>query len=123
MISVELLGLLSIEHRPIVAVASAFNPSWMDLIISFLANGSLSADVKKAKKVRRTSSRFWLSEDKKLYRGSFGGPYLLCLHLNDVVDLPAELHEGVCGSHSEGKSLSYRKIIILQRNDPGILVA
>lgn len=67
MIFVELLGHLSIEHRLIVAVALAFDPSWMDLIISFLADGSLPTDVKEAKNVRRMSFRFWLSKDKKLY--------------------------------------------------------
>ena len=57
------------EHRalPNVAVASAFDPSWMDLIISFLADGSLPTDVKEAKNVRRMSFRFWLSKDKKFY--------------------------------------------------------
>ena len=67
MIFVELLGHLSIEHRLIVAVALAFDPSWMDLIISFLADGSLPTDIKEAKNVRRMSFRFWLSKDKKLY--------------------------------------------------------
>ena len=67
MIFVELLGHLSIEHRLIVVMASAFDPSLMDLIISFLANGSLPTNVKEAKNVRRMSFRFWLSKDKKLY--------------------------------------------------------
>ena len=67
MISVELLERPSIEHRPVVAFASTFKPSWMDPFVSFLADGSLLTDVKEAEKVQRTSSRFWLSEDKKLY--------------------------------------------------------
>ena len=47
---------------------------------------------KEAEKVRRTLVHFWLFEDKKLYRHSFGGPYLLCLHLSKIAELLAELH-------------------------------
>ena len=105
--SMELLECLSIEHRPVVALASASDPSWMNPFVSFLVDGSLLTNVKEVEKVWRTSSRFWLSEDKKLYRRSFRGPYLLCLHPNDVARLLVELHEGICGSHSRERSLSH----------------
>lgn len=39
---------------------------------------------------------------------TFGGPYLLCLHLNDAAGLLAKLHEGISGSHLGGRSLSHR---------------
>ena len=68
MIFVKLLNRPSIERCQIVAVASAPNLSWMDPIISFLTDGSLPTKVKEAEKVQRTSSQFWLSEDKKLYQ-------------------------------------------------------
>lgn len=68
MISVELLECPSIEHCPVVALATVSKPSWMDPFVSFLANGSLSTDVKEVEKVHRTSSCFWLFEDKKLYK-------------------------------------------------------
>ena len=45
------------------------------------------------------AARYWLSTDRKLYQRSFGGPYLLCLHLEKVGELLAELHDGVCGNH------------------------
>ena len=77
-------------------------------LCSFLIDGSLPTDVKDAKKVRRTSARFLLSVDKKLYRRSFGGLYLLCLHLNGVAELLAELHEEICVGNSRGRSLSHR---------------
>lgn len=60
--------------------------------------------------MQRMSSCFWLFEDKKLYWRSFRGPYLLCLQPNDVVGLLVELHEGICGSHSGGRSLSYQEM-------------
>ena len=65
----------------------------MDPYISFLSDGSLPTNVKKAENVCRMLARFWLSKDKKLYWQSFGGPYLLCLHSNNVTKLLAELHK------------------------------
>lgn len=82
--------------------------SWLDPYIAFLSNGSLPLDVKEAEKVQRTSARFWLSEDKRLYRHSFGGSYLLCLHPSKTVELLVELHEGICGDHLRGRSLAHR---------------
>lgn len=91
-----------------VRVASIETPSWMDPYVTFLSDRSLPIDGKEAEKMRRTSSHFWLSEDKKLYQLSFGGPYLSCLHPIRTTELLAELHEGVCGRHSGGRSLAHR---------------
>ena len=85
-------------------------PSWMDPIILFLREDVLSEDKSKVDKVRRKAPRFWLSEDQKLYKRSFFGPYLLCIHPEALELLLEELHEGVCGSHTGGKSLSHRVI-------------
>ena len=51
-----------------------------------------------------------MSEDKKLYKRSFSGPYLLCVHPDASESLLEELHEGVCESYTEGRSLSHRAI-------------
>lgn len=69
------------EHCLVVVVASASDPSWMYLVISFLADRSLLTDIKEVEKVWRTSSRFWLSEDKKLYQQSFRGLYCCVFNL------------------------------------------
>ena len=58
-------------------------------------------------KVRRKALRFWLSEYRKLYKHSFFGPYLFCVHPEASGSLLEELHEGVCGSHIGGRSLSH----------------
>ena len=55
-------------------------PSWMDSIIQFLKEDTLLEERTEADKVRRTATRFWLSENQKLYKRSFSGPYLLCIH-------------------------------------------
>ena len=110
MISIELLEQPSIKHHAIVASTTVVEPSWMDPYISFLFDGSLPIDSKELEKVRRTSAHFYFFEEKKLYRRSFGGPYLLCLHPNKVTKLLVELYEGICGGHSEGRSLSHQAI-------------
>ena len=85
-------------------------PSWMDPIVLFLREDILPEDKSEADKVRRKASCFWLSGDQKLYNHSFFRPYLLCIHLKMSKLLFEELHEGICGSHTGGRSLSHRAI-------------
>ena len=65
-------------------------------------------DEKESKKVRRTVARYWLLADRKLYRRSFDGPYMQCLHPRKIEELLIELHKGVCGSYVRGRSLAHR---------------
>ena len=90
-----------------VTTVATLGPSWMDPIIDFLADDRIPDDEKKANKIRRVAARYWLFRYQKLYRRSFGGPYLLCLHPEKVGQLLAELHEEVCGSHVGGRSLAH----------------
>ena len=85
-------------------------PSWMDSIVLFLKEDILPKDKLEADKVRRKAPRFWLSNDQKLYKHSFSGPYLLCIHPEVLELLLEELHKGICGSHTGGRSLFHRAI-------------
>ena len=85
-------------------------PSWMDPILKFLESDTLPEEKIEAEKIRRKAPRFWLSDDKKLYKRSFSGPCLLCIHPEMSKSLLEELHEGICGSHTGGRSLSHRAI-------------
>ena len=85
-------------------------PNWMDPIELFLKEDILLEEKSEADKVRRKAPRFWLSENQKLYKRSFSGPYLLRIHLEASELLLKELHEGICGSHIGGRSLSHRAI-------------
>ena len=85
-------------------------PSWMDPIIQFLSKNVLLEDKSNAEKIRRKAPWFWLSEDQKLYKRSFSGPYLLCIHPEASELVLEELHEGICGSHIGGRSLAHRAI-------------
>ena len=76
LIKVELVVEPSIDARVGVSVVAIFEPCWMDLIIDFLAEDRVLADEKEVDKVRRVAVQYWLLADRKLYRRSFGGPYL-----------------------------------------------
>ena len=85
-------------------------PSWMDSIVLFLKEDVLPESKFKVDKVQRKAPRFWLSEDQKLYKRSFSGPYLLCIHPEAIELLLEELHQGICKSHTGGKSLSHKAL-------------
>ena len=83
---------------------------WMDSIMLFLKKDILPEGKLETDKVRRKAPRFWLSKDQKLYKRSFSQPYLLCMHLEVSELLLEELHEGICGSHTRGRSLSHKAL-------------
>ena len=80
-------------------------PSWMDLIVAFLKDDILLEGKSEVEKIRRNATRFWMSEDHKLYKRSYSGPYLLCAHPEVSELLLEELHEGICRSRTGGRSL------------------
>ena len=59
----------------------------MDPIIAYLKDDRLPEDSGEAHRVRIKAARFWLSPETKLYRKSFSGPYLQCVHPSKVEDL------------------------------------
>ena len=85
-------------------------PSWMDSIIRFLREDILPEEKIEADKIRRKATNYWLSKDHKLYKHSFSGPYLLCVCPELTESLLEELHKGIYGSHTGGRSLAYRAI-------------
>ena len=91
-----------------VVMISATRPCWMDLIIDFLAKDRILDEEMETNRVHQVATRYWLLAARKLYRRSFGGPYLLCLHPEKVNELLAKLHDEVCGSHVGGCSLEHR---------------
>ena len=72
----------------------------MDPIVLSLKEDILPKEKSEADKVRRKALRFWLSKDQKLYKRSFSGPYLLCIHPETSELLFEELHEGICENHT-----------------------
>ena len=108
---VESYVLPTYDKLPLLGVNfTRISPSWQDPLVAFLKDGILPEDKVEAKKVRRKAPRFWLSEDQKLYKRSYLGPYLLCVHPKAVDMLLEELHKGIYGSHTRGRSLARRAL-------------
>ena len=82
----------------------------MDSIIQFLKEDILPEEKIETDKIRRKATSYWLSEDHKLYKLSFSGPYLLCVHPKQTESLLEEMHERICGSRTRGRSLAHRAI-------------
>ena len=82
----------------------------MDSVIQFLKYDILPEEKVEADKIRRKATSYWLSEDRKLYKHSFSGSYLLCVHPEQIESLLEEMHEGICGSHIGGRSLAHRTL-------------
>ena len=82
----------------------------MDSVIQFLKYDILPKEKVETDKIRRKATSYWLSEDRKLYKRSFSGPYLLCVHPEQTESLLEEMHEGICGSHTVGRSLAHRAL-------------
>ena len=82
----------------------------MDSIIQLLKEDTLPEERLEADKVQRKATRFWLSENQKLYKRSFSRLYLLCVPPETTESLLEELHEGIYGSHTGGRSLAHRAI-------------
>ena len=74
----------------------------MDPVVLFLKEDILPEEKSEADKIRRKAHQLWLSEDQKLYKRSFSGPYLLCIHPEASKLLLEELHEGIYRSHTGG---------------------
>ncbi|RVW32530.1 hypothetical protein CK203_081262 [Vitis vinifera] len=73
----------------------------------YLRTGTLPEDPKQAHKIRVQAARFTLIGGH-LYKRSFTGPYLRCLGHSEAQYVLAELHEGICGNHTGGRSLAHR---------------
>ena len=58
----------------------------------------------------KESSSVLVVRKPKLYKRSFSGPYLLCIHPEAVKLLLKELQEGIYRSHTGDKSLSHRAL-------------
>ena len=79
----------------------------MDPIRLYIVTGELPDDRNIAHKIQIQSARFSII-DGQLYKRSLGGPYLKCLTPEQSQYVLAELHEGICGNHTGGRTLAHR---------------
>ena len=90
-----------------VCNTSQTNLGWMLNIVKYLRTGEVLGDEKQACKLRIQATHFTLINDQ-LYRQSFRGPYLKFFSKPNAKYDMSELHEGVCGNHPGGWTLTHR---------------
>ena len=83
--------------------------TWMTPYQHYLANGILLLEPSKGKKIKKNSSKYTLI-DGNLFRHGFTHPILVCVSGEQCTCIMEKLHEGICGSHVGGRSLSSKAI-------------
>ncbi|XP_048502779.1 uncharacterized protein LOC125498589 [Beta vulgaris subsp. vulgaris] len=83
--------------------------SWAKPFVDYLTNDILLADKAEARRIRFKASRYVLIQGV-LFKKSAAGPYLRCLEKDQWKQVLEDLHEGTCGNHSGGRSLSNRAL-------------
>ena len=112
---VELFGLVSINHLPAPSIqaptinAIDYSLSWMGHITQYLTTGELPTDRAVARKLQYQAPRHVMMEGKLYHRG-LSMPYLRCISGTEMSAIMHEVHEGFCGDHTAGLSLS-KKIL------------
>ncbi|GJU94107.1 reverse transcriptase domain-containing protein [Tanacetum coccineum] len=93
-----------ISEVEILAVVEEEGDTWMNPLFKYLARGTLPAEVKKARAIRRKSWRFAVINGT-LYKKSFLGPWLRCVGPLQANYVLREIHEGSCSMHAGTRSV------------------
>ncbi|XP_022845290.1 uncharacterized protein LOC111368284 [Olea europaea var. sylvestris] len=108
----ELLKIVPIEHLPKPSNSRGEEvlwiegtPLWMQPVVAYLKDQSLTAVKSEAKKLRRRAAYFVL-EDDVLYKRGFASSLLRCVGGEEAMYILREIHEGVYGD-KEGFSMPH----------------
>ncbi|GJW12161.1 reverse transcriptase domain-containing protein [Tanacetum coccineum] len=101
---VEELKEKSINTAKVLAVVEEEGDTWMTPIFKYLSDGTLPAEGKKARAVKRKSWRFSIINGI-LYKKSFLGPWLRCVGPLQANYVLREIHEGSCSMHAGTRSV------------------
>ncbi|XP_071724401.1 uncharacterized protein [Rutidosis leptorrhynchoides] len=82
-------------------------PDWMTPIRSYIVDGFVPDDPAEAQKLIRKAAKYTIIRGA-LYKRSILGPFLRCLTPEEADYALHETHEGICGQHLGGRSLSYK---------------
>ena len=104
-ILVEIINRPSTKKREVMTINV---PDWRSPIIEYLKSPTREAEPESAK-LRIRAVRYILINEV-LYKKSFNLPYLRCLGPDEVQYAISEIHEGICGQHMGGRSLSYKAL-------------
>nr|GEU40163.1 reverse transcriptase domain-containing protein [Tanacetum cinerariifolium] len=102
-------GLWIAEQIEILAVVVEEGDTWMTPLFKYLVEGTLPADVKKARAIRRKSWRFAVINET-LYKKSFLGPWLRCVGPLQANYVLREIHEGSCSMHAGTRTIMVKAL-------------
>ena len=72
----------------------------MNPILSFLPDGCLPSSADEVRKVKKRVARFTILNDT-LYKMCFSMPYLRCVEEDEAKYILEEVHEEICGDHTD----------------------
>ena len=81
-----------------------YSPRWVYPILEYLTKGKIPEDKNEVRRLKYQAHRYTVLNGK-LYRQGYATPYLRCLRPEEADYVMREIHEGVCGNHSEKRSL------------------
>ncbi|XP_075521485.1 uncharacterized protein LOC142554700 [Primulina tabacum] len=84
--------------------------SWMTPIVEYIVHEKLPEDRAQAAKIKKQAPRF-VFLNNVLYRQSYQGPLLKFLSEDEIEYVLREIHEGCCGEHFGGTTLSRKTIL------------
>ncbi|XP_020239374.1 uncharacterized protein LOC109818341 [Cajanus cajan] len=94
--SIEVVECLSVSEQ---------SATWMTDILRFITEGVGLTCPSAAKKLRTQAARYSVIGGE-LFRRDFSSPLLKCLNNEEANYVLREVHEGICGSHSGGRTLA-----------------
>ena len=83
--------------------------NWMTPIRAYIQEGTLPNNPLEAKKLRMRASKFTILQDI-LYKKDYSLPLLRCLSPGEANYALREIHEGIYGNHSGGRSLASKTL-------------
>ncbi|GAV84767.1 rve domain-containing protein/RVT_3 domain-containing protein [Cephalotus follicularis] len=104
---VDYLDRPTISEAGVMDIDVPQEPSWMTPFINWLRNVILLEDPVEERKLVYRANRFQFL-DGILYKRSFSFPWLRCLNPSEADYALREVHEGVCGNHTGGRTLSHK---------------
>ena len=92
------------EEMPLVLAVEPQAPAWAQHTVRFLRTGELPEEQEEAEKVARWFAMYQFVDDV-LYRKRPNGVKLKCIPREEGLELLAEIHGGICGSHIGSRAL------------------
>ena len=93
------------KEMPLVLAVEPQAPAWAQHTVQFLQIGELPEEQEEAEKVARRSALYQFVDDV-LYRRRPNGVKLKCVPREEGLELLAEIHGGICGSHVGSRALA-----------------